>query len=171
MTDQTSPAPIHAVIGVQRNGDRTLYLRRSMLMSNYKGVWSLPSIKFDPAIIRGTPRLHHAQTLLERLSEDRLGGVPVTAISHLTSGSSSENPMAIDVTLHLYEVTTGAVPELNPRYYTEMAWMNEGEYRAASRGQTSGLCTKLWSAYSSQGYDANPGLAGSRSEGGNGGAP
>lgn len=116
-------------------------------MSNYKGVWSLPSIKYDPAALPGVPNLDAARTLMERLSRDRLGGVPISVLAHLTSGSSGDNPMGVAVTLHLYEVDMHAEPEMNPRFYTEAAWMTPEECKDAMRDQIGGLCTRLWSEY------------------------
>lgn len=139
-----SGRPIHAVIGVRRDGDLTHYLRRSHEMSNYKDVWSLPSIKFDPETIDGIPSVDQAHALFETMSDERLGGVGVRTVAHLTSGSSDMNPMGVDVTLHLYEIALADDPILNPRYYTDQAWMTAEQYERASAGQPCGLCTRLW---------------------------
>lgn len=136
--------PIDAVIGVRRRGPTTWYVRRSQLMSNYKGVWSLPSIKFDPATLPDVHDLSVVQPLFDALSSERLGGVPIRVLSHLTSGSSDMNPMGVDVTLHLYEIDVPEEPVLQPRYYVDQAWMTAEQYEEASRGQPCGLCTRLW---------------------------
>lgn len=138
---------IDAVIAVRRDGDRTWYARRSHEMSNYKGVWSLPSIKFDPAAVPDPKDASAAQPLLDRLSIDRLGGMPMRAVRHLVSGCSADNPMGVRVTLHLFEVHMPEEPVLNPRYYLEDAWMTAGELQEAMRGVVGGLCTKLWGSH------------------------
>jgi hypothetical protein len=135
---------IDAVIAVRRDGSRTWYARRSHEMSTYKGVWSLPSIKFDPAATTDPTDVSVTQPLLDRLSTDRLGGVPMRAVRHLVSGSSADNPMGVRVTLHLFEVDMSEDPVLNHRYYLEDAWMTAGELQEAMRGTVGGLCTKLW---------------------------
>lgn len=136
--------PIDAVIGVRRNGPLTWYVRRSQLMSNYKGVWSLPSIKFDPSTLPDVSDASRVQPLFDAMSHERLGGVPIRVLSHITSGSSDMNPMGVDVTLHLYEIELGRDPVLEPRYYVDQEWMTAERYEDASRGQMCGLCTRLW---------------------------
>lgn len=154
--------PIHAVIGVRRDGALTWYARRSLEMSNYKGVWSLPSIKFDPDVVRDVHDLDAIQRLFDALSTERLGDAPMRVMTHLTSGSSDQNPMGVDVTLHLYEVEMAKDPVLNPRYYTDAAWMDAAAYEQASRGQPCGLCTRLWgdhawlSGYADRPFIAHP---------------
>ena len=136
--------PIHAVIGVRRNGASTWYARRSDLMSNYKGVWSLPSIKFDPTTLPDPADIDAVQPFFDALSRERLGGVSMAVRSHLTSGTSDDNPMGVDVTLHLYDVTMPEEPTIEPRYYVDAAWMTAAEYQDAARGMPCGLCTRLW---------------------------
>lgn len=143
----TAANPIHAVIGVRRDGPLTWYVRRSQHMSNYKEVWSLPSAKFDPASFRDVQDLDAAQTLFDGLSAQRFGGVPLRVLSHLTSGTSDANPMGVAVTLHLYEMAVPEEPLLQPRYYTDAAWLDAAAYEERSRGLPRGLCTRLWADY------------------------
>jgi len=39
---------LFGIIGVPYQGDQTFYVKRSLKMHNYPGVWSLPSIQFEP---------------------------------------------------------------------------------------------------------------------------
>lgn len=141
---ESAGGAIDAVIGVRRDGHRTWYARRSHDMSNYKGVWSLPSIKFEPTTMPDPMDVAAAQPLFDLLAAERLGGVPMRVMRHLTSGSSDANLMGVDVTLHLFEVEMPQDPILNPRYYLDQGWMTAAEYQEAARGQPCGLCTRLW---------------------------
>jgi hypothetical protein len=140
--------PINAVIGVWHNGPSTYYVKRSLLMSNYPGVWSLFSIQFTPAELPD-PRLvgGAVKDLFRRMSRDRLGGVPVTVAKYLTSGSSEDNPMGVEVSLHLYKIELHKAPRLNEQYYTDGAWLLPAEYENRCADQMCGLCLRLWADY------------------------
>jgi len=138
-------APINAVIGVRHEGPLTWYVRRSDLMANYPGVWSLPSIQFP---VSDLPDVHDLDVVtghFSRLSAQRFGGIDVEVLEHLTSGSSDMNPMGVDVTLHLYRIALSEEPSLDPAYYVEAGWLAPDEYERRSAGQPCGLCTRLWS--------------------------
>lgn len=153
----SSGKPIDAVIGVRRIGGNTFYVRRSERMQNYPGVWSLFSIQHDPAKLTDIRDLAAAQPLFDAMSAERLGGVPVRIKSYLTSGSSDLNPMDVDVTLHLYEIEFDDEPVLNPRYYTDGAWLSAEEYEERCAEQVCGLCLRLWSDYAwMHGYTDRP---------------
>ena len=140
--------PIHAVIGVRYHGASTYYVKRSLKMANYPGVWSLFSIQFKPHELRNPKQVGgEVDELFGRMSEGRLGGVPVKVKSYLTSGSSDENPMGVEVNLHLYEVALAEEPRLDPRYYTDAAWLRPEEYEHLCAGQACGLCLRLWADY------------------------
>jgi hypothetical protein len=139
--------PITAVIGVRRNGASTFYAKRSARMTNYPGVWSLFSIQYLPEELPDPADLAAAGVLFERMSSERLGGIPVAVSRYLTAGSSDANPMKVDVTLRVYEIDFGAEPILHPDFYDEARWMSAEEYQTASAGQPCGLCLRLWSDY------------------------
>ena len=136
--------PITAVIGVRHDGPLTWYLRRSMRMANYPGVWSLPSIQFAPEDLPDIADLDRVSAHFARLSAERLGDVPVTVRRHLTSGTSDMNPMGVDVTLHLYLIDLPREPVLDPAFYLEADWLSAADYEERSAGQPCGLCTRLW---------------------------
>lgn len=157
--------PIHAVIGVRRIGGATFYVRRSEYMENYPGVWSLFSIQYDPTAVSNMTDLNLVAPLFKAMSEQRLGGVPVRVKSYLTSGSSDQNPMAVDVTLHLYEIEFDQEPDLNPRYYTEGGWLTAKDYEERCAEQVCGLCLRLWADYAwMMGYTDRPFVPRSYSE-------
>ncbi len=136
---------LHAVIGVWFRGPLTWYVRRSLQMENYPGVWSLPSVRIARDEILDPANLELAAPAFRRMSAQRLGGAPITVQQYLVSGSSENNPMHIQVTLHLYAIDFATSPRLNPAYMTEARWMSAAEYRRASAGQQCGLCLRLWS--------------------------
>ena len=109
--------PIHAVIGVRRVGGATFYVRRSRHMENYPGVWSLFSVQYDPVVVTHVTDLKAVTPLF---------GVPVRVKAYLTSGSSAQNPMGVDVTLHLYEIEFDEEPRLNNRYHRRCMADREG---------------------------------------------
>jgi hypothetical protein len=139
--------PIHAVIGVRHNGPSTFYVKRSLEMENYPGVWSLFSIRHRPEDLPDARDLQAAGRLFERMSAERLGGVPVRVKEHLIEGASDQNPMNTWVTLQLYEIELLEEPILNPRYYTEGDWLSPQEYEERCAEQRCGLCLRLWSDY------------------------
>lgn len=138
---------LHAVIGVRTIGRETWYVKRSMGMANYPGVWSLLSIQMREDELPDVMDLAAAEVLFRRMSEERLCGVPLVVTSHLTSGTCADNPMGRRVVLHLYGMSFLHEPVLNPAFYTESRWMKPAEYVEAAAGQTCGLCMRLWSAY------------------------
>jgi hypothetical protein len=149
--------PIHAVIGVRRAGGATFYVRRSEHMENYPCVWSLFSIQYDPASVEDVTDLKAVTPIFEAMSVQRLGGVPIRVKSYLTSGSSDQNPMDVDVILHLYEIEFDEEPRLNPRYYTDGAWLTAEDYEERCAEQICGLCLRLWSDYAwMMGYTSRP---------------
>jgi len=139
------PGEIHAIIGVRHRGDLTYYVRRSEKMANYPSVWSLLSIQFDPDWLDDPEDLDKVQQLLIKMSEERLGGVPIELKEHVTSGDSDRNPMNEHVHLHLYEIELPEEPILNPDYYSDAAWLSPEQYEEKSTGQKCGLCLRLWS--------------------------
>ena len=139
--------PINAVIGVRHHGASTFYVRRSERMVNYPGVWSLFSIQFKPEELPDPRDLAAAERLFERMSADRAGGVPVHVGKYLTFGSSDQNPMGVDVNLHLYEIEFGEEPRLNPTFYADGAWLTPEEYQIRSSDRRCGLCMRLWADY------------------------
>lgn len=149
--------PIHAVIGVRRTGESTFYVKRSELMENYPGVWSLFSIQYDPTAVENMEDIAEIQPLFDAMSAQRLGGVPVTVKSFLTMGSSDLNPMNTDVILHLYEIEFEQEPILNPRYYVDADWLTAADYEDRCAEQVCGLCLRLWSDYAwLMGYTDRP---------------
>jgi hypothetical protein len=149
--------PIHAVIGVRRRGGSTFYVRRSEQMENYPGVWSLFSLQYDPARVPDVKDLRAVRPIFENMSAQRLGGVPVRVKSYLTSGSSDQNPMGVDVSLHLYEIEFDEEPRLNEEYYTDGAWLSAEQYEEHCAEQVCGLCIRLWADYAwIMGYTDRP---------------
>jgi hypothetical protein len=140
--------PLHAVIGVRFNRSKNLtyYVKRSDKMQNYPGVWSLLSIQYKPEELLDHLELWQAAPIFQRLSDERLGGVPIKVVRYLTSGTCSKNPINRRVTLHLYEIEFRQ-PVLNEAYYVEEAWLTPEEYVERAAGQTCGLCMRLWSDY------------------------
>lgn len=153
----SAKTPIDAVIGVRRAGGSTFYVRRSDHMENYPGVWSLFSLQYDPAALADVTDLNSVAPIFQRMSEQRLGGVPIRVKSYLTSGSSDRNPMGVNVTLHLYEIEFDEEPRLNGRYYTDGAWLTAEDYETRCAEQVCGLCLRLWSDYAwMRGYTDRP---------------
>ena len=138
---------IDAVIGVWYKDGRTYYVKRSAEMQNYPNVWSLLSIQFKPEQLPDFTDLEAAQKIMERMAEERLGGVPVKLTGYVKSSRCSDNPMHIPVTLHMYRIELEREPELNPRYYVDAAWFTPEEYMKASEKATCGLCMRMWSDY------------------------
>jgi len=144
---ETLTRNIEAVIGAWLKDGRTLYVKRSGQMENYPNVWSLLSIQFTPEELPDFTDLRAVQEVMERMSEERLGGVPVRLIHYLKSARCSDNPMQVPVTLHLYQIELDHEPELNPKYYVDSAWFTPEEYVKASENSTCGLCMRMWSDY------------------------
>jgi hypothetical protein len=117
------------------------------MMRNYPGVWSLFSIQFKGGELPDVCDLKVVGEHFRRMSEERLGGVPVATKRYLTSGSSDQNPMGVDVNLYLYEIEFAAEPILNPAYYTDGAWLLPEEYEARCADKVCGLCLRLWADY------------------------
>lgn len=144
----TASREIHAVIGVWYKDGRTFYVRRSPKMANYPNVWSLLSIQFSPTTMAHDTSIEVVQSLMERMSKQRLGGVGIQVRRYLTSAHCSNNPMDKLVFLHMYSIELDDEPELNPDYYTESAWLTPEEYVERSRDSACGLCLRMWSDYS-----------------------
>lgn len=138
---------IYALIGVRRIGERTYYVKRSPVMANYPNIWSLLSIQFDPGEVTDPANLHVVSTHIQRLSDQRLGGVRAAATSLLISGDQYSAAIGKHVFLHLYEVELAAEPELNPLYYVDAAWWTPEQYAEKTVSQTCGLCLRLWASY------------------------
>lgn len=146
MNSASSPE-LHAVIGVRFSGNETYYVKRSKNMRNFPSVWSLLSIQFDPSWLTHPEDLKKVQILMEKMSRERLGGVPVRVKKWLISGSDSESPVGCPVHLHLYEIDLLEEPRLNSQFYTDAAWLTAQKYELFSAGQACGLCLRLWSDY------------------------
>ena len=144
---ESSVSQIEAVIGVWFGDGRTFYVKRSERMENYPNAWSLLSIQFTPEELPDFTDLSAAQKVMDRMSEERLGGVPVRLVRYLKSARCSDNPMDVPVTLHLYQIELEREPELNPKYYVDSAWFTPEEYVKASENATCGLCMRMWSDY------------------------
>ena len=84
---------LHAIIGVRHSGELTYYVKRSDKMANFPSVWSLFSLQFDPEQLTDPRDLPKVQSLMDALSEERLGGVPVTVKKHLISGDDPDSPV------------------------------------------------------------------------------
>ena len=138
---------LNAVIGVWHKGSVTYYVKRSGKMMNYPGVWSLPSIQYQRNELSEPEDLEAVQALFFRMSQERLGNVPVNVKKYLISGDSSENPYGVHVYLHLYRIELLAVPHLNSNYYTDDAWLTAQGYEQENAGHACGLCLRLWSDY------------------------
>jgi len=137
---------IQAVIGVWLRGPRTFYVLRSPQMTNYPGVWSLPSIQFTAEELPEPTDVRAAKAVLQRMSDERFERALVVGdIQLLTSGWCDSNPTGKLVELYLYSFELPAIPALQPRYYTDSAFLLPEEYVARSAGARCGLCTRLWS--------------------------
>ena len=139
---------IHAVIGVWYRNGRTYYVERSHKMAHYPGVWSLFSIQFSQSELTHCEDLATVQRLMDRMSDERLGGAAIVVKRHLISGNSDQNPIKKHVYLHLYQIDLVCDPVLNPEFYTQGAWLTAKEYEERSAGQPCGLCLRLWSDHS-----------------------
>ncbi len=144
---EASKEEIEAVIGVWCKDGKTFYVKRSPQMQNYPSAWSLLSIQFTPEEFPDFTDLAAAQKVMEKMSQERLGGVEVALSRYLKSARCSDNPMQVPVTLHLYQIELDSKPKLNPRYYVDSAWLTVEEYLAASADSTCGLCMRMWSDY------------------------
>ena len=146
---EDAPKKLHAIIGVMFTDDRTFYVRRSSKMKNFPSVWSLLSIQFDPqSLVDPKEDLARVQQLMEKMSNERLGGTPIRVKRYLISGDDPDSPVGRRVHLHLYEVVLDDDPKLNADYYTDAAWLTPEEYEEKSADQQCGLCLRLWSDYS-----------------------
>jgi hypothetical protein len=116
-------------------------------MENYPNVWSLLSIQFRPEELPDFTDLGKVQEVVDKMSTERLGGVPVRLIHYLKSARCSDNPMQVPVTLHLYQIELESEPELNPEYYVDGEWFTPEEYIKVSENATCGLCMRMWSDY------------------------
>jgi hypothetical protein len=143
----TMASDINAIIGVWFKDGQTFYVKRSGHMENYPNVWSLLSIQFSPEELPDFTDLRTVQEVMERMSEERLGGAPIRLVHYLKSARCSDNPMQVLVTLHLYQIELEYEPELNPKYYVDSAWFTPEEYVKASENSTCGLCMRMWSDY------------------------
>lgn len=145
---RSDPKELHAVIGVRFANNRTYYVRRSAKMTNFPSVWSLLSIQYDPRWLKDANDLAKVQTLMERMSKERLGGAPIKVKRFLTSGDDPDSPVGRHVHLHLYEIELPEEPQLNPDYYTDAAWLTPEKYEQVSADESCGLCLRLWSDFS-----------------------
>ena len=60
--------------GVRQVGLATFYVKRSLKMSNYPGVWSLLSIQFQPSELQEPEKVSEpVNRLFEKMSRERLG--------------------------------------------------------------------------------------------------
>ncbi len=116
-------------------------------MSNYPDLWSLFSIQFSPNELSEPEDLSKVQRLMQRMSQERLGGELITVKKHLIAGDSDHNPINRHVYLQLYEIEFDMEPKLNPDYYIDGAWLTPEQYERRSAGQQCGLCLRLWSDY------------------------
>jgi len=135
---------LFAIIAVAHDGERTFYVKRSSRMTNYPGVWSLPSIQFDPCDLDDYTNLDRVETYVRKLSEQRLHNAQFVMSEFLTSGSSDVNPIDRDVHLYLYRIALKSQPSLNFDFYTDSKWMTAAEFEEASANQACGLCVRLW---------------------------
>ena len=138
---------IQAGIGAWHKDGRTFYVKRSGQMENYPNVWSLFSIQFTDEELPDYQDKEDSSKVMNRMSQERLGGEPIQLIRYIKSATCYENPMNIPVTLHLYQIELEQKPKLNPRYYADSAWFTPEEYLEASAESTCGLCLRMWSDY------------------------
>jgi hypothetical protein len=136
---------LHALIGVIRKGDKTLYVKRSQLMENYPGVWSLLSGRADRHEVSDSLDLTAIQKCVDRLSTERLQGTPLAVKRFLTSAQCDKYDHRLF--LYMYEIQCDGIPRLNPRYYDDARFMTVDEYLAASHDSMCGLCMSMWSRY------------------------
>jgi len=142
-----SKKTINAVIGVQYKGNETFYVKRSDNMENYPGVWSLLSIQFSPEEIIDFLDLNDIQPLMNKMSEQRLGNVPVNVLQYISSTTCTENPIDAIVNLHLYRIEFEEEPILNPSYYSDSEWMTPEQYLEKRGDALCGSCIRMWSDY------------------------
>jgi hypothetical protein len=142
-----NPREIHAVIGVWHRGPETFYVRRSMKMENYPGVWSLLSIQFDPSEFDDVYDFDAARNLFRAMSAQRLNNAEFAVKRYLSSANCVNNPMRKRVFLHMYELEMDCEPELNQDFYTNWAWMTPKQYARSSEGMSCGLCVRMWSEH------------------------
>ena len=81
---------------------------------------------------------------MEIMADERLGGVRVETLELFTSGDSDTNPINTHVFLHLYRIQLSREPDLNPKYYTDGAWLNFEELWERTRDATCGSCMRMW---------------------------
>jgi len=144
---ETLTQQINAVIGVWFKEGKTFYVKRSSHMENYPNAWSLMSIQFTLDELPDFSDIGVVQRVMERMSEERLGGVPIRVTHYLKSARCSNNPMNLPVTLHLYAIELDCEPEPSPNYYVDSAWFTFEEYMEVSSDSACGLCMKMWSDY------------------------
>ncbi|MBP9757313.1 MAG: hypothetical protein KBD06_01820 [Candidatus Pacebacteria bacterium] len=118
-------------------------------MENYPGVWSLPSIQYEPAELPDPFDLDAASRIFARMSAERFGSATIRVEEWLTAGRSDENPMQRMVELVLYRISIDGALALNPRYYTDCGWLKRPDFkiRTMLTPLPCGLCTRLWEAH------------------------
>lgn len=144
--DRTVPQ-LHAVIGVWYEDEKTFYVRRSSKMKNYPLVWSLLSIQYELSSLPDPNDLKTVQSMMEVMSKQRLGGVPLNVKRFLASDNSDHNPIERHVFLHLYEIEILTPPILNPDYYVDSDWLTFEEYEIRNVDSQCGLCMRMWGDY------------------------
>lgn len=135
---------LHAVIGIWTRGEETYFIKRSEQMENYPDVWTLFSIQYEPDEIDDPKNLGQAQIIMNRMSEERLYGSPVTVNQHILTEESDENPIDTYVHLDLYEIEFPQEPSLNPRYYVGGEWLTLDEYASRNTSETCGSCMRMY---------------------------
>ncbi len=136
---------LHAIIGVATQGKWVLYVKRSELMENYPGVWSLLSHRVTRDEISKFWHYSAVQPFFERMSEERLEGIPIRVDKFLTAAYCDK--LDHRLYLYMYQLRCDTVPKLNPHYYTEARFMTAEEYLEARQGGMCGLCLSMWSQY------------------------
>ncbi len=147
---------LHAVIGVWFRGEHTFYVKRSKKMKNYPGAWSLFSIQYTPGELPDSLDLDHVQRLMDRMSNERLRGSPISVRQFLTASTCTKNPINMIVNLRLYHVEFANKPALNRAYYEDAAWMTPPEYAARRGNALCGSCLRMWREYSSKHIQTSP---------------
>ena len=149
--------PLHAVIGVRFDGNRTFFVQRSEKMENYPRVWSLFSERISSDDLMNPRDLKVAQTAFDRMGEERLMGTPVTVKRYILSDDTDKNPINTHVFLHLYEIEFSREPMLNPDFYLDTAWLTLDEYLKRANEKTCGSCIRMWWDYAwMNGLTENP---------------
>ena len=132
---------IFALIGAWAKNGKVFYVKRSMNMPNYPGVFGLLSTRYDPLNDGFMGDAESAKPTFQRMADERLHGAPIKVGKKITSHTYQTGP-AGPLHLEIFEIFLEQEPALNPEFYTEFAWMDRWNLLNLSIKGECGKCTE-----------------------------